>query len=278
MEKEKVRFKMEKVKQILIEKAGTGRLCILFSGGVDSTLLAALAGEALGTRAVLATFDSTLEVPSTLEKARFLAKQLGLEQRVVRTDELSDPRVASNPTNRCYFCRKYRDAALFASLRGEFCAVVDGTNADDKKAGDRPGLIASDEDGIGHPLAEAGLAKEEVRQAAKALGLPNWDLPSAPCLATRFAFGLPLKREELLKIAQVEEEIKALGFPEVRVRKFFGSAVFLEVPDPFLIQAVSCRETLIPILKKLGPSHILLDLEGFASGKFAQRNQKEVLP
>ena len=245
-----------------------GSVLVALSGGVDSAVLAALAREALGPRAVLlATVDSPLTPSRDLEDARAIARALGLEHVILRLNELEDvPGFRTNPPDRCYLCKRYRLRALLelAEARG-LGGVVEGSNADDLRA-DRPGLRAARELGVRSPLAEAGLAKNEVRLLAHLMGLPVADKPPSACLATRIPFGEELTEARLRRVEAAEEAIRTL-LPELgilRVRDH-GTLARIEVPSSELtaLLAPDVRAKLIKALRALGYRYICLDLEGY---------------
>nr|MDQ5810233.1 ATP-dependent sacrificial sulfur transferase LarE [Actinomycetota bacterium] len=206
-----------------------GSALVAFSGGVDSSLALAIAARALPKDKVLAvTSNNETYLPSELDLARDFAAKLGVEHLVVNTRELDDPNYASNPTNRCYFCKStlYTDLAKLASERGYAC-VVDGANKDDE--GDyRPGRKAAKELGVVSPLSVAGVGKAEVRELAKHLGLPSWDKPALACLSSRFPYGQEITPEKLSQVARAEEFLRKEGFRQVRVRHH-GEIARLEV-------------------------------------------------
>ena len=195
-----------------------GSVLVCFSGGVDSSYLLAVAHRALGDGAVGFTAVSPSLPPEEAEAARALAARLGVRQRSVATHELDDARYASNPVDRCYFCKTevYGVASAEAEALG-LAAVVDGFNRDDR--GDhRPGRRAAKELGVRSPLDELGFDKAAIRREAKALGLGVWDKPALACLASRFPYGLPITPDRLGQVARAERAIRAMGFRVVRVR------------------------------------------------------------
>ena len=183
-----------------------GSALVAFSGGVDSSLALAVSARALSKDRVLAvTSNNETYLPSELDLARGFVESLGVEHLVVNTRELDNPNYASNPTNRCYFCKStlYSDLARLAEERGYAC-VVDGANKDDE--GDyRPGRKAAKELGVVSPLSVAGVGKAEVRELAKRLGLPSWDKPALACLSSRFPYGQEITPEKLAQVARAEE-------------------------------------------------------------------------
>src|SRR3954469_805948 len=220
---------------------GLGSALVAYSGGVDSALLLALAVEALGDKAVAFTALSPAVAPDELEGARAVARQLGARHVEKRSGELEDPRYASNPVNRCYYCKTelYTLAEAEAKALG-LAWVVSGTNADE--LGDyRPGLKAADEHRIVQPLAEAGLNKDEIRQLSRELGLPTGDKPQQPCLSSRIPYGTEVTAERLDQLAKSEMALRSLGLREFRVR-WHGDVARIEVAEGELARLLSMRD------------------------------------
>ncbi len=243
-----------------------GSALVAFSGGVDSSLALAVAARALPKDRVLAvTSNNETYLPSELDLARDFAAALGVEHLVVNTRELDDPNYASNPTNRCYFCKStlYSDLTKLANEKGYGC-VVDGANKDDE--GDyRPGRKAARELGVVSPLSEAGVGKAEVRGLAKHLGLPSWDKPALACLSSRFPYGQEITPEKLSQVARAEEFLRREGFSQVRVRHH-GEIARLEVGSDELERAFAERERISAELLDVGFLYVTLDLAGYRPG------------
>ena len=239
---------------------------VAFSGGVDSSLALAVAARALPKERVLAvTSNNETYLPSELEPAREFVESLGVEHLVVDTRELDNPDYASNPTNRCYFCKStlYSDLAAMAVEKGYGC-VIDGANRDDE--GDyRPGRKAAHEQEVLSPLAEAGLSKEEVRELAEHLGLPMWDKPALACLSSRFPYGQEITPEKLRQVTRAEEFLRSRDFKQVRVRHH-GEIARLEVGPDELERAFAEREEIAAELSAAGFLYVTLDLAGYRSG------------
>ena len=256
----------ERLKQLEGIVAPYGSALVAFSGGVDSSLALAIAARALPKEKVLAvTSNNETYLPSELDLARDFAATLGVEHLVVNTRELDDPNYASNPTNRCYFCKStlYSDLAKLASERSYAC-VVDGANKDDE--GDyRPGRKAAKELGVVSPLSIAGVGKAEVRELAKHLGLPSWDKPALACLSSRFPYGQEITPEKLSQVARAEEFLRKEGFRQVRVRHH-GEIARLEVAPAEMERAFALREEISAELKDAGFLYVTLDLAGYRSG------------
>jgi uncharacterized protein len=252
--------------------AGLDRLVLAYSGGVDSALLAALAVEQRGEGALAITGVSPALAPHLREEAAEQARWLRIAHREIATAELEDPAYASNPEQRCYACKRELHrliAPIAAAAAG--ATVLDGVNADD--LGDhRPGILAAREYGVRSPLAEVGLDKAGVRQLSRALGLPWWDKPAQPCLASRFPYGEPITAERLQRVAAGETWLLARGWTQVRVRSQ-GQTARIELPASQLEQALGLlakpepREALVAAFLGMGFSAVGLDLEGLVSGK-----------
>ena len=257
-----------------------GSALVAFSGGVDSSLALAVAARALPkTRVLAVTSNNETYLPSELDLARTFVESLGVEHLVVNTRELDDPSYASNPTNRCYFCKStlYSDLAKLAEERGYAC-VVDGANKDDE--GDyRPGRKAAKEIGVVSVLSEAGMTKAEVRELARYLGLPTWDKPALACLSSRFPYGQEITPEKLSQVARAEEFLRKEGFGQVRVRHH-GEIARLEVGPDELERAFALREKISAELLDAGFLYVTLDLAGYRSGSLnaALTRGKKTLP
>lgn len=241
---------------------------IAYSGGVDSTLVAKIAWDVLGDRALAVTAVSPSLLPEELQEAQAQAQQIGIRHELVETHEMDNPNYTANPVDRCYFCKSELHDTLkpLAKKRG-YPYVVDGVNADDLRDY-RPGIQAAKERGARSPLAEVGLTKAEVRQLSRYLGLPWWDKPAQPCLSSRFPYGEEITLAKLQRVGRAEVYIRRLGWKVVRVRSQ-GDTARIELPPDQLREFVMTVDLpqLVAAFQEFGFSYVTLDLEGFASGK-----------
>jgi len=240
---------------------------VAFSGGTDSALVARLAHDELGDKAIAVTIDSPMYPRSELKRAIEVATTIGIEHLVVIVDPLSDSKFISNPPDRCYLCKlddlkQIRKVADGRRLK----EILDGSNADD--AHDyRPGLKAKAEMGVRSPLAEAGLRKQDIRQISRKLKLPTAEKSSSPCLASRIPYGEVITREKLGMIEEAEEFLKAKGFDEVRVRVHDDIArIEVLAKDIPSLSAPGTRIAVAKKFKSLGFGYVALDLEGYRMG------------
>ena len=244
------------------------RVCVAYSGGVDSALVAAIAQEQLAEAALAVTGISPALAPHLREEARLQAQWLGIAHQEVLTAELQDPAYATNPTDRCYACKRELHRHLAEISRAAAGAqVLDGVNHDD--LGDhRPGIDAAREAGVCSPLAELQIDKASVRRFSKALGFPWWDKPAQPCLASRFPYGEGITASRLRRVAQAERWLHQRGFDQVRVRSQ-GETARIEVPAVRLAELMQegLRQELVQVFLQLGFTAVSLDLEGLVSGK-----------
>ena len=242
-----------------------GSAVVAFSGGVDSSLVAALAVGALGERALAVTAVSPALATGELDGAAEVARVLSIRHVTVTTDELARPGYAANGRDRCYHCKsELYDRLLALAAREGYAAVLSGANADD--LGDwRPGLRAAEEHGIRHPLVEAGVGKEEVRRLARELGLPSAEKPASPCLASRIPYGIEVEPATLRRIDRAERALKALGFRTLRVRHH-GELGRVELAADELPRALARPEPVLAAVRGAGYARAEIAPEPFRSG------------
>ena len=238
-----------------------------YSGGVDSACLAVVLRQELGRARMLAVIGRSASYPEAQwEAARRVAAQFDVPLLEIETHELDDPSYRANPTNRCFFCKRELWARLTAEAHTrEFAVVCDGTIADDLQEY-RPGRAAGVQAGIRSPLAEAGMTKADVRAAARALGLPVWDAPAAPCLSSRVAYGLAVTPSRLKQVETAEAYLRGLGVTgDLRVRHH-GDLARIEA-EPCWIPWVAERiEQITPHLLALGFRAVEIDPRGYRRG------------
>jgi uncharacterized protein len=245
-----------------------GRIITAFSGGVDSTVVAAVARRELGKHAAPAAIGDSASLPRhELDEARALARQLDLELIEVQPNEQQSPDYQANKSDRCYHCKShlYETLAQLAQQR-EIPFIANGTNTDD--LGDhRPGLVAAAERSVISPLLDAQLGKREVRLIAQLLYLPNADKPAAACLASRLAYGTPVTLTRLTQVENAETVLRDLGFRGFRVRHH-ETVARIELPLDQLPRLLEpeMRERVTVGIKAVGYHYVSLDLEGFRSG------------
>jgi uncharacterized protein len=265
--------------QLLDLLRSLGSCAVAFSAGVDSTVVAKAAQLALGDRAVAVTGDSASLARGELDEARELAERIGIRHVVVPTGEFTDPNYTRNSEDRCYFCKTELYGRIDQLLeRLNVAVVVNGANVDD--AGDyRPGERAAAEHQVRSPLAECDLNKEDIRALAADWGLPTWDKPAMPCLASRVAYGEQVTPERMAMIDRAERLLRDQGFREVRVRYHRGDMARVEVPQEELPRLVDphFRQAFVIELQALGFKFVTLDLEGLRSGSLNRVIPLEVL-
>lgn len=254
------------------------KVIVAFSGGVDSTFLAEAAQHALGDDALAVTAISDSYPIREMRAAQDIAKQIGIRFETVHTEELELEGYASNPTNRCYFCK----TELFDKLRPiaekyDVGTIVYGAIPDD--VGDhRPGMDAAKRMGIQAPLIDVALTKAEIREISKAWQLPTWDKPAFACLSSRFPYGMRITRELLRQVDAAEQFLYDLGIRQFRVRHHGELArIELEPTEMSRFLRVDARQQVSAHFKTLGYAHVTLDLQGYRSGSLNEGVAKIIM-
>jgi pyridinium-3,5-biscarboxylic acid mononucleotide sulfurtransferase len=260
--------KLEQLKALFFEME---QALIAYSGGVDSTLVAKIAYDVLGSRALAVTAVSPSLLPEELEDAKIQAAMIGIPHQIVQTHEMENPNYTSNPVNRCYFCKsELHDTLKPLATKLGYPYVVDGVNADDLHDY-RPGIQAAKERGARSPLAEISITKVEVRQLSEQLGLSWWNKPAQPCLSSRFPYGEEITVAKLQRVGRAEIYLRKLGLDNLRVRSE-GETARIELPPEQIKEFVLTIDltSVVSAFQELGFVYVTLDLEGYRSGKLNQ--------
>lgn len=263
---EELSAKLDRLQQIFQESS---EVLVAYSGGIDSTLIAKIAFDVLGDRALAVTANSPSLLDADLRAAQVQAEAIGIKHQVIQTEEMNNPNYTSNPVNRCYFCKSelHDNLKAIATERG-YGYIVDGLNADDLQDY-RPGIKAAKERGVRSPLAEVGISKIEVRMLSQYLGMPWWDKPSQPCLSSRFPYGEEITINKLRRVGNAEQYLRDRGWhKELRVRSM-GDTAKIEVPSELISEFINnmAIAEITEAFRAYGFTSITLDLEGFRSGK-----------
>lgn len=257
---------ISKAKSVIRDFAEFEGAVVAFSGGVDSSVVAALAEEALGDKVLAVTSDSETLLSSELEEARRVADEIGVRHRVIQFSELEEPNFAENPEDRCYYCKKGLFRRLNEVAREEGLeAVADGTNASELR-GHRPGFDAVKEAAVFSPLVENDVTKEEVRAIAEEMGLSVADKPSMACLSSRIPYGEVITGRKLEKISRAEEYLRSLGIEQLRVRCHGGDMARIEVRPGEMDELWASKQEVSEELKGYGFDYVTLDLDGYREG------------
>lgn len=258
----------EKTARVNTLLRGFGRVIVAYSGGVDSTLLAQVAGEILGnTNVLVVTADSPSLAQADLDEACRVAQALDLQHLVIRTDEVTRSAYRANTLGRCYICKRtlFETLQRLASER-QIPVVLYGAIGDDQLS-ERPGQYAAIDCGVRAPLQEAGLTKGEIREWARQLGLPNWDRPQNACLSSRIPHGGEVTEEKLAQIERAEAVLKALDFRSIRVRHF-GDHARIEVGKDEVIRFdnATVRQQVVEQYERLGFRSVGVARDGYQPG------------
>src|SRR5579862_1531979 len=259
-----LREKQEKLFAVL---RALDRVMVAYSGGTDSAYLAWAAHHVLGANALAVTADSASIPESHKRDAEAFVQQFGIPHEYIETHEFENPDYLKNDANRCFHCKDELFTRLEEVGRQRGIAnIIYGVNADD--LGDyRPGQKAAGLHQVKAPLVEAGLSKAEIRELSRLAGLPTWDRPAAACLSSRIPYGTPVTIENIRKVEDGEEELKALGFRQFRVR-FHGEIARIEIAKDEMGRAMNLEmaQKFTAIFRKLGFQYVALDLEGYRQG------------
>ncbi|MFH0859971.1 MAG: ATP-dependent sacrificial sulfur transferase LarE [Candidatus Altiarchaeota archaeon] len=258
----------EKLEKLETSLDAFGSVLVAFSGGVDSSVLAGLSHKLLGMKAVAVTVDSSTLAASELECAKKVAAEIGITHLIAKYDELADEDFASNPEDRCYYCK----SGLFRILREVaeehgIDAILEGTTVDELE-GHRPGYKAVREHGIFTPLADAGFTKDDVRALARLLGLSNSEKPSTACLSSRIPAGTRITEENLRAVEAAEDFLRGLGVGQVRVRHI-GDAARIEVLESDFHKVMKNRNQIAERFQAFGFRNVSLDLKGYRTGNLS---------
>lgn len=256
---------MEKLELLKAKIASIGKLCVAYSGGVDSSFLLYMAYQVLGENTLAVLIDSPVLARRDKAEAVAILEKMGVSYEIAVDNPFHVKEFTQNSTMRCYFCKKNDFAQILevAEKRG-FTVIADGQNADDMVSKHRPGMKAAAELGVVSPLAECGLTKEDIRRYSKELGVSTWNKPSNACLASRFPYGFEITPTRLSVVEKAEEVLRKRGMEGCRVR-WHDNIARIEAPECYFKDILDTKD-IIKEIKDLGFKYITLDLEGFRSG------------
>jgi uncharacterized protein len=263
--------KLDQLRELLAKNKSA---VIAFSGGVDSTFLARVAKEVYGDKLLLITATSSTYPFYELEEAKSLANLLGINHRIIVSEELDIPGYSNNPPDRCYYCKSELFGKIrYIALQEGFEAVFDGSNADDARDF-RPGMKAKHEKGVISPLAEAGFTKQDIRDFSAKYDLPTATKQSYACLASRFPYGEKITREKLDRLGEAEYELRKAGFTQFRIRSHEDLARIEFIPAE-MDKAWSMRQALAELCRKSGFKYVSIDLDGYRTGSMNEALTEE---
>ncbi len=258
---------VNKLDQLHELMASRESVLVSFSGGLDSALVARIAYEELGDKAVAATLDSETLAGAELTDSRKIAAEIGIKHLIVKTSALDNNLFTDNPNDRCYHCKR-EEVELLKQVADQdnISCIADGLNTSDFVE-HRPGIKATNEAGIWHPLVEANLSKDDIREIAKEIGLSVWAKPSSACLSSRIPYGEKITEKKLKRIELGEDFLKSLGIKQVRVRSH-GSIARIEVDEDDMKKFMEkkFRERVCDKLVEIGFQYVTLDIRGYRSG------------
>ena len=256
---------MDKFEQLKDCLKAYGKLCIAYSGGVDSAFLLSVTYDVLGENALAVLIDSPVLARRDREEAINLLKKIGVKYEIVNGNPFVSQEFSENIRQRCYFCKGINYQLIKdVARRNGIETVADGQNVDDARSTDRPGAKAAQELGVVSPLIDCGFTKDDIRFYSKQLGLTTWDKPSNACLATRLPFDFEITKERLAVVEAAEESLRKRGMEGCRVR-WHNTIARIEAPHP-LFEMIINTPAITEEIKALGFKYVTLDLEGFRSG------------
>lgn len=257
----------EKQQRLFAALQGMERVIVAFSGGTDSAYLAWTAHHVLGDRALAVTANSASLPESHKRDLEEFVRRFGIPHEYVQTHEFDNPDYARNAPDRCFHCKDELFVRLEEVGRLRDCGhIVYGVNLDD--LGDyRPGQNAARKHEVAAPLADAEMSKADIRELSRLAGLPTWDRPASACLSSRIPYGTPVTIETVKTVERGEEEVRALGFRQFRVR-YHGELVRIEVARDEMERALNSEMAgrFTALFKALGFKYVTLDLEGYRQG------------